>query len=76
MLLPVPTRVPPQDAVYHLQRALLPSEPPFTVSVTAVEPQVESAEDVIPVGATEAVFTLITLVTQAVVLQVPSARRK
>jgi hypothetical protein len=34
MLLPVPTRVPPQLPRYHFQIAPVPSEPPLTESIT------------------------------------------
>jgi hypothetical protein len=30
--LPIPTNVPPQEPVYHLQLALAPKEPPLTES--------------------------------------------
>ena len=73
---PVPTSVPPQDPLYHFQLALLPKVPPCRVSVTLLPVQIESAEVVIEVGAVERVFTFIALLTQAVVLHVPSARTK
>ncbi len=76
MLLPVPIRVPPQEAVYHLQRALLPREPPLTLRVTAVLPQVVSLLAVMPEAAVLRVLTFTLRDTQAVVLQNPSARTK
>ena len=76
MLLPLPTAVPPQELLYHFQSALLPRLPPFTLRVTLEPLQTESAEAVMEVGAVEKVFTLMDLLAQAVVLQVPSARTK
>jgi hypothetical protein len=74
MLLPVPIKVPPQALVYHLQRALLPKEPPFTVRVTTAPPQVLSRLLTTETGATDKVFTLMVRVINAVVLHIPSAR--
>ena len=34
MLVPVPTRVPPQLPLYHFHDAPVPNEPPLTVSIT------------------------------------------
>jgi uncharacterized membrane protein len=76
MLLPLPTAVPPQELLYHFQSALLPRLPPFTLRVTLEPLQTESAEAVMEVGAVEKVLTLMDLLVQAVVSQVPSARTK
>lgn len=76
MLVPVPIKPLPQFPVYHLQRANEPREPPLTVSVTKLLPQVESAVETIETGATLGVFTFMVLPTHAVVLQVPSALTK
>jgi hypothetical protein len=46
------------------------------LKVTLVPAQTESAVAVMPEGATEKVFTFTDLLTQAVVLHVPSARTK
>ena len=73
MLLPVPISELPR---YHLQRAPLPRLPPFTVRVTLVDPQVESALALMPVATTLGVFTLMDLLAHAVVLQVPTALTK
>ena len=73
ILLPLPTSVPPQLLVYHLQFALPPNVPLLTESVTFVPTHTESAEAVMEVGAVENVFTFIVLLTHAVVLHVPSA---
>jgi hypothetical protein len=70
---PVPILLLP---LYQTQLALLPRLPPFTVSVTVLVPQVESAVVEILVAAVLKVFTLIDLFEQAVLLQVPSARTK
>jgi hypothetical protein len=76
MLLPLPTAVPPQELLYHFQSALLPRLPPFTLRVTLEPLQTESAEAVMEEGAVEKVLTLMDLLVQAVVSQVPSARTK
>ena len=76
MLLPLPTAVPPQELLYHFQSALLPRLPPFTLRVTLEPLQTESAEAVMEVGAVEKVLTLMDLLVQVVVSQVPSARTK
>ena len=57
MLFPVPTDVPPHDAVNHCTVAPVPAVPPLTVSV--VEPPLQIVlVPVIPVGATDNVFTV------------------
>ncbi len=71
---PVPIAVPPQDPLYHFQLAWKPSVPPLTVRVTVLPPQVVSLLAVMPVGATDLLFTLMVLLAQAVVLHSPSAR--
>ena len=76
MLSPEPRSVPPQEPLYHLHRALLPRLPPLTLRVVDVPLQTESRVAVMAVGAVDALLTLIDLLTHAVVLQVPSARRK
>lgn len=75
-VLPVPMTVPLQLFLNHFQPALLPRLPPLAVNVTLVPAHTESAVAVIPVGAVEKVLTFTALLTQAVVLQVPSARTK
>jgi hypothetical protein len=75
ILLPVPAAVPPQLPVYHLQAALPPRLPPFTERVMLLPLHTESFP-VILLAATEKLLTLIVLLTQEVVLQVPSARTK
>ena len=76
MLSPEPNNVPPQDPLNQRHRALLPRLPPLTFSVVDVPLQTESRVAVMAVGAVEAEFTWMDLLTQAVVLQVPSARTK
>jgi hypothetical protein len=68
--------VPPQLLLYHFQTALLPSEPPTLVRVTLLPLQMESAVAEIEEAAIESVFTLMALLTQIELLQVPSARTK
>ena len=75
MLSPEPNKVPPQEPLYQRQRALLPRLPPLTFSVVLVPLHTESRVAVMEVGAVEAVFTLMDLLTQDVLLQVPSALR-
>lgn len=57
---PEPTRVPPQDPVYHFQLAPVPRDPPATLSVVA-PPQVVAGLALAEVGATDGV--LIVTVT-------------
>ncbi len=76
ILLPLPTAVPPQELLYHFQLALLPRLPPFTLRVTLEPLHTESAEAVMEEGAVDKVLTLMDLLVQAVVSQVPSARTK
>ncbi len=76
MLLPVPTAVPPQLPLYHLQLALVPREPPLTLRETVELPQVESVLAMMAEATVLAEFTVMVLDAQLVVLQVPSARTK
>ena len=59
ILAPVPTTVPPQLPLYHLQLAPVPNAPPTTVKVALVGPQLATTLLVAPVGATELPFTVI-----------------
>lgn len=72
---PVPNKVPPHDDVNHFHIAPVPKDPPLTVRVTLVPLQIVVAEAVIPLAGNEVSSTLIVLLMQAVVLQVPSALR-
>lgn len=74
-LLPVPTAVPPQEPVYHLQLALDPREPPFTLSVVLCPLQMVVVP-VIDVPGNEVSSRLIVTDLQAVLLHVPSALTK
>ncbi len=74
MLLPLPAGVPPQLPVYQRMAALLPKLPPFNRKRTLLPMQIESSLAVMLVGALEKVFTFIGLLTQAVLLHVPSIR--
>ena len=71
MLAPVPTAVPPQLALYHLQLAPVPNEPPLTVSVTACGPQMVVADAVMAVGITDT--ELMVMVVVAVTAAQPPA---
>ena len=62
ILAPVPTNVPPQLALYHLQLAPVPKAPPTTVKVVEVGPQLATTLLVAPVGATELPLTVIVTV--------------
>jgi hypothetical protein len=59
---PVPTRVPPQLPLYHLQLAPDPSEPPLTLSVTLPGPHKLVADALAAVGAVESEFTVMEVV--------------
>ena len=56
MDVPVPIKVPPQDAVYHFHEAPVPSEPPITLSVKLVPAVAKATEEVMEVGAVLTVF--------------------
>jgi hypothetical protein len=71
---PVPTNVPPQLPMYHLQRALEPSVPVVICMVTWLLPQVESLFVIMEEAAMDGILTLMVLLTIPVTLQVPSAR--
>jgi hypothetical protein len=75
MLLPEPTKVPPQVPLYQRKTPPVPRLPPLTVSVVLLPLQMVVVP-VIAVGAEDKVFTLTVVVAQAVVLHVPSARTK
>jgi len=74
MLAPVPALVPKATSVDQFQSALVPNDPPTTVRVLDVPAQVASLVMVIPVGSADAVLTVTAVLTEAVVLQSPSAR--
>jgi hypothetical protein len=61
----VPTSVPPQLPVYHLQIAPVPKAPPCTVSVVVVGPQLAVTLLVAAVGATDKPFTVMVNVFAA-----------
>ena len=67
---PVPTAVPPHEPVNHCTVAPVPAVPPLTVNVVLLPLQIVVVP-VIPVGATDKVFTVINCEAQVVVLQVP-----
>jgi hypothetical protein len=73
---PVPTKVFPHAPEYQRQLAFPPRLPPLTVSVTLLPEQMESTLAVMEVGEVEFTFTLMNLLSQAVVLQAPTARTK
>ncbi len=49
---PLPTKVPPQELLYHCQFAPVPKVPPLTVKVVLPPLQIVEAPE-IPVGATD-----------------------
>jgi hypothetical protein len=59
---PVPTKVPPQLPLYHLQLDPDPSEPPATLSVTLPGPHKLVADALAPVGAVESELTVMEVV--------------
>ena len=59
---PVPTKVPPQLPLYHLQVAPVPRLPPVTLKVMAVGPQRLVEEAVAAVAATDSELTVIDVV--------------
>lgn len=75
-LVPVPTYVPPQLPLYHFQTAPAPKLPPDKDNV--VEAPLQMVEDVaeIDTAGNDVSLTFMVVVTQAVVLHVPSARTK
>ena len=70
----LPIEVPPQLPAYHAQLAPAPRLPPVTVRVAVPPGQTEVRLAEVPVGAVDAVFTVIVLFVQPVVLQIPTAR--
>lgn len=70
ILEPVPTRVPPQEPVYHFHDAPVPKEPPLTVNVVGC-PQVVLGLALAEVGSVEGVFTVTVTCAQVVVPQPP-----
>ena len=73
ILLPVPADVPPHEPVNHSAVAPVPALPPLTVNVVLPPLQIVVVP-VIPVGAVDNVLTVTVVVTQAVLLHVPSYR--
>ena len=67
---PVPTRVPGQPPVYHLQEAPVPSEPPFNVKVVE-PPQIGFGLAEADEGAEDKLLTLTVIEAHPVVLQFP-----
>ena len=70
MLLPVPTRVPPQLPLNHWAVAPVPALPPESVSVVEAPAQIVVVP-VMAVGAVERLLTVTVADAQVVVLQVP-----
>ena len=68
--LPLPALVPLHEPVYHCHVAPVPNEPPTTESVVGLPVQVVTSP-LIPVAATESVFTVTVVLAQVVVLQFP-----
>ena len=71
---PIPASVPPQLPEYHFHCALVPREPPFTESCDGSPAQSVITDADADVAATEGAFTVMTMLAQFVVLQIPSAR--
>jgi len=66
-------RLPPQLLSYNCHEAPVPKEPPFTVRVEGDPEHTEDGELERELGAEETELTVIVLLTQVVVLQVPEA---
>lgn len=75
-VLPLPSKVPPQDPLYQLYCAPVPNVPPTADKLVVLPEQMVVAVAVALVGAVDNVLTLTVMLAQAVVLQVPSARTK
>jgi hypothetical protein len=75
MLLPVPMGVPLQEPANHCATAPVPAVPPATLNVV-LEPLQMLVLPVMPVGATDGVFTVTVADAQDVVLQEPEYRTK
>lgn len=73
---PVPAGVPPQFAVYQVQAAPVPSDPPLTERVVELPGHIGFADAPMLEAAVENVLTVTVTDTQAVVLHVPSALTK
>jgi hypothetical protein len=76
MELPVPTKVPPHDPLYHFHDAPVPKEPPLTAIFVLLPTQIVGVPAVAPVGFVEGVFTWTVTCAQVVVPHSPSARKK
>ena len=70
---PFPSVVPPHKPEYHIQPAPLPKLPPETLMVVDEPLQIVPDEAVAKVAGTELSLTVISLLTQLVVLQTFSA---
>ena len=70
ILLPVPITVLPQEPANHSAVAPAPIDPPSTVNVVLLPLQIVVLP-VMPVGATDGVFTVTVTDAQAVAPQVP-----
>ena len=73
IVLPLFTKVPPQDPLYHFHDAPVPSEPPLTVIFVLLPIQMVGEVAEALVGFVEAVFTCTVTCAQVVVPQSPSA---
>ena len=71
--MPLPTGVPPHEPLYHFHDAPVPSKPPATVKVVVAPAQIVAGAAEADAGSVDKLFTVTVVVTQAVVLQVPSA---
>ena len=73
-LTPVPIGVPPQLPEYQCQFAPVPNVPlPLKLSVTVLPGQALVEDELILSGAVDGSFVFSVILTQPVVLQVPSA---
>ena len=73
MEMPLPTEVTPHELLYHCHDAPVPKEPPVTVRVVVPPSQIVEGAAEADAGDVDKLFTVTVVLTQAVVLQVPSA---
>lgn len=71
-LVPVPTALVPQPLAYHCHVPPVPRLPPLTVKVLLFPEQIALAEGLADAGAVDTALTLIVILEQSVVLQVPT----
>ena len=74
MLVPLPADVPPHEPLYHWNEAPVPRLPPDNVSVDELPLGMSAGDADAPVGGIDCVLAVTVVLTQPVMLAVPSAR--